>query len=104
MERIPIIKIFFKNLRILPFVIFIWNCENQFSKNELYLPPGKPDAFPELTERNRLLGELSPERSCYDVLHYLIDIDFDIEKKYIKGFVEIRSVAKDDFSMLHLSS
>ena len=102
MERIPIIKIFFKNLRILLFVIFIWNCENQFSKNELHLPPLKPDAFPELTERNRLLGELSPERSCYDVLHYLIDIDFDIEKKYIKGFVEIRSTAKADFSILQI--
>ena len=102
MVNIFIVKINFKSLRILPFVIFIWHCENQFSKNELYLPPGKPDAFPELTERNRLLGELSPERNCYDVLHYLIDIDFDIEKKYIKGFVEIRSTAKADFSILQI--
>ena len=76
------------------------HCENRSSKSELHFLPEKPESFPTLTERNRLLGELSPERSCYDVLHYLIDIDFDIEKKYIKGFVEIRSVAKDDFSIL----
>jgi len=26
--------------------------------------------IPKLTERNRLLGALLPERSCYDVQHY----------------------------------
>ena len=75
-------KTIFNNFKIFTFAILLWNCDNQFSQNELPLPPKEPDAFPALTERNRLLGVLSPERSCYDVLHYMIDIEFDIDKKY----------------------
>jgi aminopeptidase N len=93
-------KTIFNNFKIFTFAILLWNCDNQFSQNELPLPPKEPDAFPALTERNRLLGVLSPERSCYDVLHYMIDIEFDIDKKYIKGFVDIRSIATKNFSVL----
>ena len=93
-------KAIFKNTKIYFFVILFWSCDNQSTSSVVLSPPKTPDAFPELTERNRFLGELSPERSCYDVLHYMIDLDFDIDKKYIKGFVDIRSIAKNDFSTL----
>ena len=66
------------------------------------IPPEKPEAFPKLTERNRLLGDLLPERTCYDVKHYLINMDIDVKKKYIKGFVDITATATDDFTRLQV--
>ena len=77
-----------------------FGCKSSRSENEVQLPPQEPKPFPELTERNRLLGDLLPERTCYDVIHYLIDLDIDIDKKYISGFVDIKAVAKNDFSKL----
>ena len=77
-----------------------FGCNSHRSENEVQLPPQEPKPFPELTERNRLLGDLLPERTCYDVIHYLIDLDIDIDKKYISGFVDIKAVAKNDFSKL----
>ena len=81
-------------------IIFNINCISNRSENEIIEPPAKVKSFPELSERNRLLGALLPERTCYDVLHYMINIDIDIDKKYIKGFVDIKSTATTDFSIL----
>ena len=82
------------------FIISNTNCISNRSENEIIEPPDKAKLFPELSERNRLLGALLPERTCYDVLHYMINIDIDINKKYIKGFVDIKSTATTDFSKL----
>ena len=82
------------------FIISNINCISNRSENEIIEPPDKAKLFPELSERNRLLGALLPERTCYDVLHYIINIDIDIDKKYIKGFVDIKSTATTDFSKL----
>ena len=76
------------------------NCISNRSENEIIEPPDKAKLFPELSERNRLLGALLPERTCYDVLHYMINVDIDIDKKYIKGFVDIKSTATTEFSKL----
>ena len=65
-------------------------------------PPANPASFPKLTERNRLLGALLPERTCYDVLHYDINIDIDVDKKFIKGYVDITADAKSDFTVLQV--
>ena len=59
-------------------------------------------AIPKLTERNRLLGALLPERSCYDVQHYDINIDIDVEKKYLKGYVDITALAVNNFTRLQV--
>jgi len=59
-------------------------------------------SIPKLTERNRLLGVLLPERACYDVQHYDINIDIDVEKKYLKGYVDFTSVAVSDFTTLQV--
>ena len=85
---------------LLSTLIMIFGCRSSRSENEVQLPPQDPKPFPELTERNRLLGDLLPERTCYDVIHYLIDLDIDIDKKYISGFVDIKAVARNDFSKL----
>ena len=82
------------------FIIFNINCISNRSENEIIEPPDRAKLFPELSERNRLLGALLPERTCYDVLHYMINVDIDIDKKYIKGFVDIKSTATTDFSKL----
>ena len=92
-------KIIYSFLFLL-FIIFNTNCISNRSENEIIEPPDKAKLFPELSERNRLLGALLPERTCYDVLHYMINIDIDIDKKYIKGFVDIKSTATTDFSIL----
>ena len=76
------------------------NCISNRSENEIIEPPDKAKLFPELSERNRLLGALLPGRTCYDVLHYMINVDIDIDKKYIKGFVDIKSTATTEFSKL----
>ena len=82
------------------FIIFNIQCTSNVTENEIIEPPDKAKLFPKLSERNRLLGALLPERTCYDVLHYMINIDIDIDKKYIKGFVDIKSTATSDFSKL----
>ena len=92
-------KITYSSLFFL-FVISNTNCISNRSENEIIEPPDRAKLFPELSERNRLLGALLPERTCYDVLHYMINVDIDIVKKYIKGFVDIKSTATTDFSKL----
>ena len=82
------------------FIVSNTNCISNRSENEIIEPPDRAKLFPELSERNRLLGALLPERTCYDVLHYMINVDIDIDKKYIKGFVDIKSTATTDFSKL----
>jgi len=59
-------------------------------------------SIPKLTERNRLLGALLPERTCYDVQHYGINIDIDVEKKYLKGYVDFTALAVNDFTTLQV--
>ncbi len=62
----------------------------------------KPASFPKLTDRNRLLGALLPERTCYDVQHYDINLDIDVEKKYLKGYVDFSALAVSDFTTLQV--
>ena len=75
-------------------------CNSEQSRESMAIPPDKPESFPKLTERNRLLGDLLPERTCYDVKHYLINMDIDVDKKYIKGFVDISASAEENFTSL----
>ena len=75
---------------LLLFIIFNIHCISNRSENEIIEPPYEAKSFPKLSERNRLLGALLPERTCYDVLHYMINIDIDIDKKYILGLYNSR--------------
>ncbi len=52
------------------------------------------------TEADTLRGMLRPERSCYDVTYYDLDIKVDIEKKYISGKNDIYFNVKEDFTTL----
>ena len=75
-------------------------CNSEQNRTTMAMPPDEPESFPKLTERNRLLGDLLPERTCYDVKHYLINMDIDVDKKYIKGFVDISASAVENFTTL----
>ena len=75
-------------------------CNSEQNRKTMAIPPEDPESFPKLTERNRLLGDLLPERTCYDVKHYLINMDIDVDKKYIKGFVDISASAEENFTRL----
>lgn len=43
----------------------------------------------EITRADTLRGSLRPERECFDVTYYHLDIKVDPEKKYVSGYVEI---------------
>ena len=83
-------------------IMIVNGCSSEKRRDTMAMPPEKPEAFPKLTERNRLLGDLLPERTCYDVKHYMINMDIDVKKKYIKGFVDITATATDDFTRLQV--
>ena len=100
MQRIP----------ILLFVSFIsFNCASlkttQEAKPHLSTGLSNPlehDTYPELTERNRLMGQLSPERTCYNVSNYDLNLDIDVENKTISGYNMITALAINDFSQLQI--
>lgn len=54
------------------------------------------------TEADTLRGMLRPERTCYDVTFYDLQIKVDIDNKYISGFNQIHFKALDDFSTLQI--
>ena len=83
-------------------IMIVNGCSSDQKRGSMAMPPEKPEPFPKLTERNRLLGDLLPERTCYDVKHYMINMDIDVKKKYIKGFVDITATATDDFTQLQV--
>ena len=83
-------------------ILIVNGCSSDQRRDSMAIPPEKPEDFPKLTERNRLLGDLLPERTCYDVKHYMINMDINVKKKYIKGFVDITATAMDDFTRLQV--
>ena len=83
-------------------IMIVNGCSSDQRRDSMAMPPEKPEPFPKLTERNRLLGDLLPERTCYDVKHYTINMDIDVKKKYIKGFVDITATATEDFKRLQV--
>jgi len=54
----------------------------------------------EFTRADTLRGMLSPERTCYDLNYYHLDVKIDIENKSISGSNEFNFTATKDFSLL----
>ncbi len=65
-------------------------------------PHGSQHDLPELTENNFLMGHLNENRSSYRVSFYDINIDFNIEKKSINGFVTIKAESLNDLEKLQV--
>ena len=64
--------------------------------------PHKPGHYPEFTEEDSLRGQLTRFRSTYDVTFYDLNIDVDIENKYLKGSVELFFTAVDELDTLQI--
>ncbi|MBK9211827.1 MAG: M1 family metallopeptidase [Saprospiraceae bacterium] len=54
------------------------------------------------TLKDSLRGSLRPERTCYDVINYDLNIKVELEEKTIMGFVKVNFVAKEDFEWLQI--
>ena len=65
-------------------------------------PHGNQYELPELTPNNYLIGNLNDNRSSYRVSFYDINIDFDIEKKSLDGFVTIKAESLRDLNLLQV--
>jgi len=65
-------------------------------------PHGNQYNLPELTPNNFLMGNLNENRSSYRVSFYDINIDFDIKKKSINGFVTIKAESIRDLDKLQI--
>jgi len=64
--------------------------------------PVEDESYPELTERNRFMGQLFSERTCYNVSSYNLNLDIDVENKAISGYNTITALAISDFSKLQI--
>lgn len=83
-------------MRYTPIVLFLFTISfHSFSQINYY------QEF-EFTEADTLRGMLRPERTCYDVTFYDLQIKINIDKKYISGYNEIHFKAMDDFSRLQV--
>src|SRR5690606_4588022 len=54
------------------------------------------------TKADSLRGQLTPLRTCYDVQYYHLDIQVDIDKKYISGSNLIRFKTVEDFKTIQI--
>ena len=54
------------------------------------------------TKADTLRGMLSKERLCYDVTYYDLNIVVDIQKQFIKGFVDIHFDIMEDFEVMQI--
>ncbi len=65
-------------------------------------PHGNQYNLPELTPNNFLIGNLNANRSSYRVSFYDINIDFDIDRKSLQGFVTIKAESIRDLNKLQI--
>ena len=72
------------------------------SKENESRPHGSLTDIPELTRNNYLMGFLNENRSSYRVSFYDINIDFDIENKFINGHVTIKAESLNDLNKLQI--
>jgi hypothetical protein len=54
------------------------------------------------TKADTLRGSLRPERTCYDVTYYELDLRIDPEQQRLEGFVDIHYTALTDFNRLQI--
>lgn len=60
------------------------------------------EKYPVFTEKDSLKGFLNEYRSCFDVNYYNLDIDFNIDKKTLKGKVDIHFKALKNLEKIQL--
>ena len=86
----------------LVFSLLFFSCQQSNSTSNENRPHGSQYDLPELTQNNYLMGYLNENRSSYRVSFYDINIDFDIEKKSIDGFVIIKAESRKDLNKIQV--
>ncbi|MBC8215272.1 MAG: M1 family metallopeptidase [Candidatus Marinimicrobia bacterium] len=93
---------------LLLLIMFITGCSRvsmmkSYMRGEMHIPD-KAASYPKLTERNRLIGELTPLRTCYDVNFYDMNITIkqDENALQINGYVDIHAKATIEFETLQI--
>ena len=64
--------------------------------------PNKAGKAIKYSDETILLGELTEQRTCYDVHYYDFSLTVDSDKKKLDGIVQIHATAKTDFSALQI--
>ncbi len=54
------------------------------------------------TYADSLRGSLRPERTCFDVTYYDLNLNIDIPKQFIRGFVDVHFNVVEDFNVMQL--
>ena len=83
-----------KLINILFLLLTIIACQNPRPHGGNEIPP--------LSRNNYLMGFLNEHRASYDVSYYDINIDFDIENKFLDGFVTIKAKSLNDIEKLQV--
>jgi aminopeptidase N len=91
-----------KRLMFYSLILFVTVSCSLLGINKNRTAPKKAGKYPEFTLKDSLKGYLFPERTCFDVTYYNLDITFDIEEKFIKGKVDIHFLALTDFDSIQL--
>ncbi len=91
--RLILEKLFFSFLFLLLFTFFILpKTTYLFAQNQEYT----------YTRQDTLRGALSPERACYDVKHYDLNLKIHPETKTINGYNEITYQVVNDFQKMQI--
>jgi aminopeptidase N len=77
------------------FAALLWLSHASFAQRDFF------DAHP-FTRADTLRGMLRPERTCYDVTFYDLNIRVDIERKSLEGYVDIHYTALEPFAVLQI--
>ncbi len=64
--------------------------------------PKMATKYPIFTRKDSLKGYLYPERTCFDVTYYNLDIAFDLKNKSLNGHVDIYFTALSDLTKIQL--
>jgi aminopeptidase N len=64
--------------------------------------PDPDDRMARFNRADTLRGMLRPERTCYDVTYYRLDIQVDPGKRFVRGAVDIHFRAMSDFEWLQI--
>jgi len=73
-----------------------------FGLNPKRKTPKNQGKYPEFTSKDTLFGKLSKFRENFDVSYYNINIEVDIEKKHLNGYVDIHFTAKSNIDTIQI--
>lgn len=95
-------KIFRRNLGTCIVLLFILASCSTIKLNPNGKNPSRPGKYPDFTRKDTLLGALLPERACYDVKFYRLNIDIAPDEKAISGESMIFFTAVEDFNRMQV--